>query len=260
MRCGSGSIRTACSRSGLTASDVTLALQGQNIQVASGVLNQPPVERQRAFQIAVQTLGRLADPEEFANIVVKQTPTAVVRLKDVARVELAAQDYSSNSYLDRDPAVALAVFQRPGSNALTTAQGMIRDDGRAVEAVPARHQVRHHLRSDPVHPGSRSTRSRRRSSRRSLLVVLVIVLFLQTWRAAIIPLVAIPVSLIGTFFLMATVRLHAQQPVAVRPGARDRHRGRRRHRRGRERRAQHRGGAEPARGRRSAAWTRSAPR
>src|SRR5437016_5736616 len=107
---------------GMTAGDVTLALQGQNVQVASGVLNQPPVENQRAYQIAVKTQGRLADPEEFGNITVKQTPTAVVRLKDVAKVELAALDYGSNSYLDLDPAVAIAVFQRPGSNALATAK------------------------------------------------------------------------------------------------------------------------------------------
>src|SRR5438309_5882390 len=105
---------------GLTATDVVLALQGQNVQVASGVLNQPPVENQRAFQIAVQTLGRLANPDEFSNIIVKQLPNAVVRLKDVAKVQLAAQDYGSNSYLDLDEAVALAIFQRPGSNALTT--------------------------------------------------------------------------------------------------------------------------------------------
>src|SRR5438552_535749 len=82
-----------------TADDVVLALQGQNVQVASGVLNQPPVEHPRAFQITVQTRGRLADPDEFANIVVKTTPNAVVRLKEVAQVELAAQDYGSNSYL-----------------------------------------------------------------------------------------------------------------------------------------------------------------
>src|SRR5712692_9310247 len=103
---------------GLTASDVTLALQGQNVQVAGGVLDQPPVDRPGAFQIAVKAQGRLANPDEFANIVVKQTPTAVVRLMDVAKIELAALDYSSNSYLDLDPAVAIAVFQRPGSNAL----------------------------------------------------------------------------------------------------------------------------------------------
>src|SRR5271163_2237973 len=109
---------------GLTATDVTSALQGQNIQVASGVLDQPPIANPGAFQIAVQTLGRLADPEEFASIVIKQTPSAVVRLKDVAKVELAAQDYSSNSYLDHYPAVALGIFQRPGSNALATAEGV----------------------------------------------------------------------------------------------------------------------------------------
>src|SRR5271157_89208 len=85
---------------GLTASDVTAALQAQNIQVASGVLDQPPAARQGAFQVAVQTLGRLADADEFSSIVVKETPGAVVRLKDVATVELAALDYSSNSYLD----------------------------------------------------------------------------------------------------------------------------------------------------------------
>ncbi|HET9187633.1 MAG TPA: efflux RND transporter permease subunit, partial [Acidothermaceae bacterium] len=106
---------------GLTASDVVAALQGQNVQVASGVLNQPPMDKPGAFQISVSTQGRLADPAEFANIVVKQTANAVVRIKDIGRVELAAQDYSTNSYLDTSPAVALGIFQRPGSNALATA-------------------------------------------------------------------------------------------------------------------------------------------
>ena len=96
------------------------------MQVASGVLNQPPVDKPGAFQISVQTQGRLADPAEFGNIVVKQTADAVVRIKDVATVELAAQDYSTNSYLDRDPAIALGIFQRPGSNALSTAQARSR--------------------------------------------------------------------------------------------------------------------------------------
>src|SRR5262249_55815913 len=107
---------------GLTATDVTVALAGQNVQVASGNLDQPPVSQPGAFQIAVKTLGRLSDPAEFGSIVVKQTQDAVVRLREVARVELAALDYMTNSYLDVDPAVALAVFQRPGSNALATAQ------------------------------------------------------------------------------------------------------------------------------------------
>ncbi len=109
----------------MTANDVVASLQGQNIQVASGVLNQQPMTSPGPFEIAVQTQGRLAEPDEFSEIVVKQTPGALVRLKDVARVELAAQDYTTNSYLDRDPAVALAIFQRPGSNALATAKGLI---------------------------------------------------------------------------------------------------------------------------------------
>src|SRR5947209_15715949 len=104
----------------MTATDVTSALAAQNVQVASGVLNQPPVPDQLAFQVAVRTQGRLSDPAEFANIVIKQTPTAVVRIKDVGRVELTGQDYGSTGYLDRDVSVVLAVFQRPGSNALST--------------------------------------------------------------------------------------------------------------------------------------------
>src|SRR5467141_2100767 len=122
---------------GLTATDVVLALQGQNVQVASGVLDQPPIPHQGAFQIAVQTLGRLANPDEFYNIIVKQTASAVVRLRDVARIELAAQDYSTNSYLDRDPAVALGIFQRPGSNALATAESIIATMDQLSSGFPA---------------------------------------------------------------------------------------------------------------------------
>jgi hydrophobe/amphiphile efflux-1 (HAE1) family protein len=187
---------------GMTANDVIVALQGQNVQVASGVLNQPPVEQPRAFQVAVQTLGRLADPNEFANIVVKQTASAVVRVKDVARVELAAQDYGSNSYLDRDQAVALAVFQRPGTNALTTAQGIIRTMDELAKRFPP--GIKHTIIYNPTEFIQQSVNAVQKTIlEATALVVLVIVLFLQTWRAAIIPLVAIPVSLIGTFFFMA---------------------------------------------------------
>src|SRR5215475_2101490 len=187
---------------GMTASDVVAALQGQNVQVASGVLNQPPVDQPRAFQVAVQTLGRLADPNEFANIVVKQTPTAVVRLKDVAHVELAAQDYGSNSYLDLDEAVALAIFQRPGSNALATAQGVIRTMDDLSKRFPP--GIKHTIIYNPTEFIQQSVDAVQETILEAIgLVVLVVVLFLQTWRAAVIPLVAIPVSLIGTFFFMA---------------------------------------------------------
>ena len=187
---------------GLTATDVTAALQGQNIQVASGVLDQPPVTRPGAFQIAVQTLGRLNNPDEFGSIVVKETPGAVVRLRDVARIELAALDYSSNSYLDRDPAVALAVFQRPGSNALATADGVIDLMKQLAKRFPP--GVKYDIVYNPTQFIQQSVDAVIDTIFEAIaLVVLVVIVFLQTWRAAIIPLVAIPVSLIGTFFFMA---------------------------------------------------------
>ena len=187
---------------GLTASDVTSALQAQNIQVASGVLGQPPVAHPGAFQIAVQTLGRLDNQEEFGAIVVKQTPGAVVRLRDVATVQLAALDYSSNSYLDRDPAVALAIFQRPGSNAIATAEGITSQMVQLAKRFPP--GVKYAIVYNPTQFIQQSVDAVIDSIGEAIvLVVLVVVLFLQNWRAAIIPLVAIPVSLIGTFFFMA---------------------------------------------------------
>ena len=126
-----------------------------------------------------------------------------MRLQDVARIELAAQDYSSNSYLDRDPAVAIAVFQRPGSNALATAQAIRATMEELAQAVPARRRVRPSSTTRRSSSRSRSNAVQETILEAILLVVLVVILFLQTWRAAIIPLVAIPISLIGTFFVMA---------------------------------------------------------
>ena len=187
---------------GMTSGDVLLALQGQNIQVASGVLNQPPVANPGAFQIAVQTLGRLSDPKQFGEVVVKQTAGALVRIKDVARVELAALDYSSNSYLDNDPAVAMAVFQRPGSNALATAKLIRQTMNDLSKRFPA--GVQYKIVYDPTVFIQQSVEAVQETVFEAiLLVVFVVVLFLQRWRAAIIPLVAIPVSLVGTFFLMS---------------------------------------------------------
>jgi hydrophobe/amphiphile efflux-1 (HAE1) family protein len=187
---------------GLTASDVTNALQAQNIQVASGVLDQPPVSRPGAFQIAVQTLGRLDNPDEFGAIVVKETSNAVVRLRDVATIELAALDYSSNSYLDHDPAVALAIFQRPGSNALATAKGVTDLMKELANRFPA--GVKYAIVYNPTQFIQQSVDAVIDTIGEAIvLVVLVVILFLQTWRAAIIPLVAIPVSLVGSFFFMA---------------------------------------------------------
>ena len=224
---------------GLTTGDVVTALQGQNVQVASGVLNQPPVAQPRAFQIAVRTLGRLVDPNEFADIVVKQTSTAVVRLKDVGRIELAAVDYSTNSYRDLDPAVALAIYQLPGSNALATAEKIKSTMDELSKKFPA--GLEYTIIYNPTEFIQQSIDAVTETIAEAIvLVVLVVILFLQTWRAAIIPIVAIPVSLIGTFFFMAMLRVLAQQSIAVRPGSRRRDRGRRCDRRGGERGAQHR--------------------
>ena len=187
---------------GLTANDVVAGLQGQNVQVASGSLNQPPMDRPGAFQIAVQTLGRLTDPAEFSNIVIKTVPGAVVRLKDVGQVELAAQDYTSNSYLDLNPAVGIAVFQRPGSNALATANAIQTTMARLSQRFPP--GLKYDIVYNPTQFIQESVNAVQDTIVKAvLLVVVVVVLFLQTWRAAIIPLIAIPVSLIGTFFFMA---------------------------------------------------------
>ncbi len=186
---------------GLTASDVVGALQRQNIQVAGGTLNQPPVADPQAFQIAVRTQGRLIDAAEFGNVVVKASANATVYLKDVARIDLAALDYTTNSYLDTDPAVALAIFQRPGSNALTTADGIRKAMAELSKGFPA--GIKYEIIYDPTRFIAQSVDAVRDTIFEAiLLVVLVIVLFLQTWRAAVIPLLAIPISLIGAFFLM----------------------------------------------------------
>jgi hydrophobe/amphiphile efflux-1 (HAE1) family protein len=187
---------------GLTASDVVAALQGQNLQVASGELNAPPVSHRRAFQISVQTLGRLKDTKEFSNIVVKQTADAVVRLKDVATIELAAQDYSTNSYLDRDPAIALGIFQRPGSNALSAADNIQKTMASLSKRFPP--GMKYAIVYNPTQFIQQSVDAVEQTIGEAIvLVVLVVILFLQTWRAAVIPIVAIPVSLIGTFFAMS---------------------------------------------------------
>ncbi|OYW58349.1 MAG: hydrophobe/amphiphile efflux-1 family RND transporter [Rhizobiales bacterium 12-68-15] len=185
----------------LTVGDVVTALQAQNVQVASGVLNQPPVPEQRAFQVAVRTQGRLTDPKQFGDVVIKQTQTALVRLKDVARVEISAQDYSSTSYLDRDLSISLGVFQRPGSNALATGNAVVEEMKKLGTQLPE--GVKYAIYYNPTEFIQQSVDAVVHTIFEAVvLVVIVVLLFLQTWRAAIIPIVAIPISLVGTFFFM----------------------------------------------------------
>ncbi len=190
---------------GMTADDVVEAVAGQNIQVASGSLNQLPVPNPGAFQLSVQTLGRLEDVREFENIIVKTDPDGrITRVRDVARVELGAQDYLRNAYLDDRTATALGIFQLPGSNALATAAEVQRTMEELKKSFPA--GLDYDIIYNPTQFIQQSVDEVVKTIFEAVaLVVVVVILFLQTWRAAIIPIVAIPVSLIGTFAVMAAL-------------------------------------------------------
>src|SRR5262252_6890244 len=186
----------------LTASDVVAALRGNNIQVAAGSINQPPATSPGGFEVAVQTLGRLSSPEQFNDIVVQTDADGrVTRVRDIARVELGALNYTSNAYLDNKVATAIGIFQRPGSNALATAQTVIGTMDELSKSFPPGMEYRVVYNTTEFIQES-VDEVIKTLFEAALLVVIVIILFLQTWRAAIIPIVAIPVSLIGTFFIM----------------------------------------------------------
>ena len=189
----------------LTTSEVVTALRNQNVQVAAGVIGQPPLDSDRAFQINVTAQGRLIRPEEFEKIIVKTgQDRRVVYLGDVARVELGAQDYLVNSYLDGKPAVAMVIQQRPGSNALATAE-LVRERMRQLsEDFPKGLEYR--VVYDPTVFIDESVKAVIHTIfEAALLVVVVVMVFLQSWRASVIPILAIPVSLIGTFAVMAVL-------------------------------------------------------
>jgi HAE1 family hydrophobic/amphiphilic exporter-1 len=190
---------------GLTATDVVNAVQGQNIQVASGALNQLPMSNPGAFQLSIETLGRLEDVRQFENIVVKtDTSGRVTRVRDVARVELGAEDYLRNAYLDDKQATALGVFQLPGSNALATAETVQATMEELKKSFPR--GLDYSIIYNPTEFIQQSVDEVVKTIFEAVaLVVVVVVLFLQTWRAAVIPIVAIPVSLIGTFAVMSAL-------------------------------------------------------
>jgi hydrophobe/amphiphile efflux-1 (HAE1) family protein len=190
---------------GMTASEVVNALRGQNVQVASGTLNQAPVENgQNAFELSVQTKGRLVEPEEFERVVIKNTEGRIVRLLDVGRVELGAESYATRGYLGENKAIALPIFQRPGSNALETAQSIIDAMDRLAIDFPA--DLEYKIVYNPTEFISKSIEAVEMTIYEAIfLVVLVIMVFLQNWRAALIPVLAIPISLVGTFAIMSAL-------------------------------------------------------
>ncbi|NHW99449.1 efflux RND transporter permease subunit [Pseudomonas koreensis] len=186
----------------LTATDVVTAIREQNRQVAAGQLGAPPAPNAQSFQLSVNTQGRLVSEEEFENIVIRAGDNGeITRLKDIARVELGSSQYALRSLLDNQPAVAIPIFQRPGSNAIDISNDVRSKMDELKKNFPQ--GMDYSIVYDPTIFVRGSIEAVVHTLFEALiLVVLVVILFLQTWRASIIPLVAVPVSLIGTFAVM----------------------------------------------------------
>jgi len=187
---------------GLTASDVVAAIREQNVQVAAGGLGQEPAPPGTDFQYTLTAQGRLTTTGQFGDIVLRTGAQGdVIRVRDVARVELGARDYAVKSYRDGLNAISLRVFQLPGTNALQTADAVYAEMARLKTRFPA--GVDYSINYDPTRFVRQSFASVLHTLLEAIgLVVLVVILFLQTWRASIIPLIAVPVSLVGTFAVM----------------------------------------------------------
>ncbi|WPH11771.1 efflux RND transporter permease subunit [Variovorax paradoxus] len=187
---------------GLSASDVVAAIRGQNVQAAAGVVGASPGLSGVDMQLSINAQGRLQSEEEFGDIIVKSgTDGAVTRLRDIGRLEMGAADYSLRSLLNNDPAVGMGVFQAPGSNALDISSNVRKTMAELNKNMPEGLEYR--IAYDPTQFVRASIESVIHTLLEAiLLVVLVVILFLQTWRASIIPLLAVPVSVIGTFAVL----------------------------------------------------------
>jgi len=187
----------------LTTDDIVSAIQGQNVQVAAGRLGAEPAPPGTELQLTINTEGRLVTPDQFGQIIVKHGDSGeIVYLADVSRVELGAKDYNVSSYLDGKPAVALAIFQLPGSNAVKTAHEVRALMQVLSKSFPA--GLKYAIVYDPTQFIEQSVEAVIHTLFEAVALVLIVVLvFLQTWRATIIPLLAVPVSLVGTFAVMA---------------------------------------------------------
>lgn len=186
----------------LTATDVVNAIREQNRQVAAGALGAPPSDAGNSFQLSINTQGRLVSEEEFENIIIRAGDDGeITRLKDIARIELGSSQYALRSLLNNQPAVAIPVFQRPGSNAIEISDSVRARMAELKQSFPQ--GVDYEIVYDPTIFVRGSIEAVVHTLLEAIvLVVLVVVLFLQTWRASIIPLAAVPVSLIGTFAVM----------------------------------------------------------
>ena len=188
---------------GITAVDVQNAIAEQNVQVAAGKIGQSPAPPGTPFEMQVNAVGRLSDPEQFGDIVVRAAApdAAVVRLRDVARIELGALQYGSSAFLDDKPTIVLGVFQMPGSNALDLQQHVVDKMAELSKRFPK--GIAYAMRYDTTRFVSASMRDVVITLGEAiLLVVMVVFIFLQSWRTTIIPTIAIPVSLIATLVVM----------------------------------------------------------
>jgi hydrophobe/amphiphile efflux-1 (HAE1) family protein len=189
----------------LSASEVLSALRAQNLQVSAGILNQPPARGDEAYQINVEALGRLSMPEQFADIIVKSDGRGrVTRVRDIGRVEVGAADYGSTAYMDRSSATSLLIYAEPGANSLdvehevlAAMQELKKDFPPGVDSV---------IIYDPTVFIAKSIKEVIKTIFVAILLVVgVVFIFLQSWRATIIPVIAIPVSLVGTFTVLAAL-------------------------------------------------------
>ena len=187
---------------GLSASDVVAAIRGQNVQAAAGVVGASPGLPGVDMQLSINAQGRLQTEEDFGDIIVKSgADGAVTRLRDIGRLEMGAADYSLRSLLNNDPAVGMGVFQAPGSNALEISANVRKTMDELNKNMPEGLEYR--IAYDPTQFVRASIESVIHTLLEAIaLVVIVVILFLQTWRASIIPLLAVPVSVVGTFAVL----------------------------------------------------------
>ena len=225
----------------LTPADVIAAIQAQNVEAPVGRIGARPIGKDQQFQLNVQTQGRLTTPEQFGNIVLRANPDgSLLRVRDVARVDLGAQNQDIEGRLNGEPAVAIGVYLSPGANAVQTAAQVRANLDRLSQRFPPglKYLVNYDTTTfvqDTIHDVLITLLIA------FVLVVIVVFVFLGSLRATLIPAIAVPVSVIGSLRRAAGDGLFGQHDLAARDGAGDRHPGRRRHRRRRERRTRHGG-------------------
>ena len=186
----------------LNAGEVLAALRAQNVQVSAGILNQPPISGSAAYQVNVQALGRLSTPDQFADIILKTDAQGrATRIRDVGRVEIGAADYGSTAYMDRSEGLPLLIFALPGANSLAVEHEVLDTVQTLKKDFPA--GVASTVIYDPTIFVAKSVHEVVTTIFVAILLVVgVVFLFLQTWRASLIPVVAIPVSLVGSFTIL----------------------------------------------------------